>query len=66
MERNEEAIAIATSIFIAGFFLGIGTGILLAPHAGGQGGPRLRRIATDLLGDATKAIQGSTESASGT
>lgn len=65
MEQHEEAIALATSIFVAGFFLGVGTGILLAPHATGQGGPRLKRITTDLLGDATRAIQGATEPTAG-
>jgi hypothetical protein len=57
MEREDYAIALATSIFAAGFFLGVGTGILLAPHAGSGARARLKTLAGDLVGDATQALE---------
>jgi hypothetical protein len=57
MEKDEYAIALATSIFAAGFFLGIGTGILLAPHTGSGARGRLKTLAGDLVGDAAKALE---------
>ena len=56
MDKDNEAIALATSIFVAGFFLGVGTGILLAPHTGNRTRERLKSVTQDLLDDATKTL----------
>jgi len=61
MEKDNEAVALATTIFVAGFFLGVGTGILLAPYPGSRTRQRLQNVAQDLVGDATKSLEGMLE-----
>jgi|RhiMetdeSRZDD1v2_1073273.scaffolds.fasta_scaffold254110_2 hypothetical protein len=58
MEKDNEAVALATTIFVAGFFLGVGTGMLLAPYPGTRTRERLKTIADDLVGDAAKSLEG--------
>ena len=57
-EKELDALALATSIFAAGFFLGIGTGILLSHPTGARTRERLKSAVDDLLDDAAKALRG--------
>jgi hypothetical protein len=56
IEKDSEAVALATVIFAAGFFLGIGTGMLLGSSAGSGVRGRLRNVVDHLVGDATKGL----------
>ena len=56
IEKENEAVALATVIFAAGFFLGIGTGMLLGSSSGSGVRGRLRDVVDHLLGDATKGL----------
>ena len=56
IEKDNEAVALATVIFAAGFFLGIGTGMLLGAGAGSGARGRLKNVVDHLLGDATKGL----------
>lgn len=64
IEKENEAVALATVIFAAGFFLGIGTGMLLGSSAGSGVRGRLRGVVSDLLGDATKGLTNAIETGS--
>ena len=64
IEKENEAVALATVIFAAGFFLGIGTGMLLGSSAGSGVRGRLRGVVDDLLGDATKGLTNAIETGS--
>lgn len=56
MEKDSDAVALATVIFAAGFFLGIGTGMLLGSSAGTGVRGRLRNVVDHLVGDAAKGL----------
>ena len=56
LEKENEAVALATVIFAAGFFLGIGTGMLLGSSAGSEVRGRLRGVVDDLLGAGAKRL----------
>jgi hypothetical protein len=56
IEKDNDAVALATIIFAAGFFLGIGTGMLLGSSAGSGVRGRLRNVVDHLVGDATKGL----------
>lgn len=56
IEKDSEAVALATVIFAAGFFLGIGTGMLLGASAGSGARERVKRVVDHLMGDATKGL----------
>jgi hypothetical protein len=60
-EEDTEAVALATIIFAAGFFLGIGTGMLLGSGAGSGVRGRLKHVVDDLMGGAAKGLTGATE-----
>lgn len=60
-EEQSEAVALATIIFAAGFFLGIGTGMLLGSSAGSTVRGRLRNVVDHLIGDAAKGLTGTIE-----
>ncbi|HET7058956.1 MAG TPA: hypothetical protein VFI05_09495 [Nitrospiraceae bacterium] len=64
IEKEDEAVALATVIFAAGFFLGIGTGMLLGSSAGSGVRGRLRHVVDHLLGDATKGLTNVVETGS--
>ena len=64
IEKEDEAVALATVIFAAGFFLGIGTGMLLGSSAGSGVRGRLRHVVDHLLGDATKGLTNVAETGS--
>ena len=55
-EPDRDAIALATVIFAAGFFLGIGTGMLFGANAGSGGRERIRRAMDHLVGDTQKEL----------
>ena len=55
-EKENEAVALATVIFAAGFFLGIGTGMLLGSSAGSEVRGRLRDVVDDLFGAGAKRL----------
>lgn len=55
-EKDNEAVALATIIFAAGFFLGIGTGMLLGSGAGSGVRGRLKNVVNHLMDDATKGL----------
>jgi hypothetical protein len=57
MEKENEALALATALFAAGFFLGVGTGILLSPYPGSRTRQRLKSAAEELVGEATKSLE---------
>ena len=61
-EEHNEAVALATIIFAAGFFLGIGTGMLLGSGAVSGVRGRLRNVVDHLMGDVTKGLAGAVES----
>ena len=61
-EEHNEAVALATIIFAAGFFRGIGTGMLLGSGAGSGVRGRLRNVVDHLMGDVTKGLAGAVES----
>jgi hypothetical protein len=65
IEKENEAVALATVIFAAGFFLGIGTGMLLGSSSGSGVRGRLREVVDHLLGDATKGLTNVIEIGSG-
>ena len=65
IEKENEAVALATVIFAAGFFLGIGTGMLLGSSSGSGVRGRLREVVDHLLGDATKGLTNVIETGSG-
>ena len=46
-EEESEAVALATIIFAAGFFLGIGTGMLLGRSSDGRCRERIDRCGRD-------------------
>lgn len=56
IEEENEAVALATVIFAAGFFLGIGTGMLLASSAGSEVRGRLRGVVDGLLEAGTNRL----------
>jgi Mg2+/citrate symporter len=60
-EEESEAVALATIIFAAGFFLGIGTGMLLGSSAGSAVRGRLRNVVDHLMGDVAKGLTGAVE-----
>lgn len=60
-EEESEAVALATVIFAAGFFLGIGTGMLLGTGAGSGMRGRLRNVIDHLMGDTAKGLTGAIE-----
>ena len=60
-EEESEAVALATIIFAAGFFLGIGTGMLLGTGAGSGIRGRLRNVVDHLMGDVAKGLTGAVE-----
>ena len=60
-EEESEAVALATIIFAAGFFLGIGTGMLLGSGAGSGMRGRLRNVVDHLMGDVAKGLSGAAE-----
>lgn len=60
-EEDTEAVALATIIFAAGFFLGIGTGMLLGSGAGSGVRGRLKHVVDDLMGGAAKGLTGAAE-----
>jgi Mg2+/citrate symporter len=60
-EQESEAVALATIIFAAGFFLGIGTGMLLGSGAGSGVRGRLRNVVDHLMGDVTKGLSDAVE-----
>ncbi|HKN85282.1 MAG TPA: hypothetical protein VJV04_00335 [Nitrospiraceae bacterium] len=64
LEKENEAVALATVIFAAGFFLGIGTGMLLGSSAGSEVRGRLRGVVDDLLGVGSKRLANAIETGS--
>lgn len=60
-EEESEAVALATIIFAAGFFLGIGTGMLLGSGAGSGVRGRLKQVVDHLTGDIAKGLTGAVE-----
>jgi Mg2+/citrate symporter len=60
-EEETEAVALATIIFAAGFFLGIGTGMLLGSGAGSGVRGRLKHVVDDLMGDVATGLTGAAE-----
>ncbi len=60
-KEESEAAALATIIFAAGFFLGIGTGMLLGSGAGSGVRGRLRNVVGHLMGDVGKGLTGAAE-----
>lgn len=60
-DEESEAVALATIIFAAGFFLGIGTGMLLGSGAGSGVRGRLRNVVDHLVGDVAKGLTGAVE-----
>jgi len=64
IEKENEAVVLATVIFAAGFFLGIGTGMLLGSSASSGVRGRLRNVVDHLLGDATKGLTNIVETGS--
>jgi Mg2+/citrate symporter len=60
-EEESEAVALATIIFAAGFFLGIGTGMLLGSGAGSGVRGRLRNVVDHLMGDVAKGVTDAVE-----
>lgn len=57
MNYDTRSIVLGSSAFLAGFLLGLGMGILLAPQSGARTRRHLRTIAEDLVEDAKDAFE---------
>jgi len=57
MNYDTRSIVLGSSTFMAGFLLGLGSGILLAPQSGARTRRHLRTLAEDLAEDAKDALE---------
>ncbi len=56
MHYDRQSLSIGTSALLTGFCVGLGTGILLAPHSGARTRRRLKTFTEDMIEDTKEVI----------
>jgi gas vesicle protein len=56
MNDNTSSLILGASALITGFCIGVGTGVLFAPHSGARTRRRLSSLAEDMAEDTAEAV----------
>ena len=58
MNNNTQYLTVGATALAIGLCVGVGTGILFAPHSGARTRRRLRSFAEDMAEDTAEAVDG--------
>ena len=56
MNDNTRSLIVGATALITGFCIGVGTGVLVAPHAGARTRRQLRSFGDDMVEDTVEAV----------
>lgn len=56
MHDNARSLIVGTTAFVTGLCVGVGTGVLFAPHSGARTRRHLRSFAEDMAEDTAEAV----------
>lgn len=58
MGNNTQSLTVGAAALVIGICVGVGTGILFAPHSGARTRRRIKGFAEDIVEDTAEAVDG--------